>query len=110
MSDPLTGIVQFDERSLKAAIAHAAAGGQALHLMRGHFAYMRASTPKCFHGRNVIAHLFDQSLPRLVATAKRLGVRIIKVERESTPGQPLERALAACPAPAPSNLLLFPNP
>ena len=67
--------------------------------MEGWFAHRRADTPKCFKGRQEIAHLFDQDKTRLIATVKRLGVRVVKVEREGEEGQhidlcgkPLERA------------------
>lgn len=89
----------FPRRQIREAMAHAAEGGQALHLMEGSFAYLRADTPSCFKGRREIAHLFDQEKTRLIATAKRFGVRVIKVERDGQPGQhidlcgkPLERA------------------
>lgn len=90
----------FQQRELLAAYAHAAAGGQALHLMNGNFAYMQARTPKCFHNRTVIAHLFDQNHARLIGTAKRMGVRVIKIEHAGSPrqhidlcGKPLDRAV-----------------
>lgn len=90
----------FQQRELNEAIAHAAAFGQAIHLMDGSFAHLRKDTPSCFKGRRQIAHLFDQSLRRLNATARQLGVRVVKVERIGQPGQhidlcgkPLERAL-----------------
>jgi hypothetical protein len=90
----------FQQRELLAAYAHAAAGGQALHLMNGNFAYLQTRTPKCFHNRTVIAHLFDQNHERLIGTAKRLGVRVIKVEHAGSErqhidlcGKPLDRAV-----------------
>lgn len=101
---PCSGLLRFEERELHEARAHAMAGGQALHMMSGRYAYLRPDTPNCFKGRGQIAHLFDQSIPRLAATAKKLGVRVIKIERASTPsqhidlcGKPLARALALCP-------------
>jgi hypothetical protein len=91
----------FQHRELPAAYAHAAQGGQALHLLAGSFAYLRRDTPRCFRGHRQIAHLFDQNKARLVETARRFGVRVIRVEREDTHrqhidlcGQPLERAIA----------------
>jgi len=91
----------FQQRELQAAFAHAAAGGQALHLMSGAFPSLRRDTPGCFKGRAQIAHLFDQDRARLVSTARKLGVRVIKVERDGAEGQhidlcgqPLNRALA----------------
>ena len=90
----------FQERELKQALAHAASGGQAIHLMSGRYAYLRSDTPNCFKGREIIAHLFDQDVQRLVKTIRRLGVRSVRVERTGTDrqhvdlcGKPLERAL-----------------
>jgi hypothetical protein len=92
----------FQQREIKAAVAFAMAGGQALHLMDESFAYIRPDTPACFKQRKQIAHLFDQDRARLVTTARALGVRVIKVEREGTEsqhidlcGRPLERAIEA---------------
>jgi len=85
----------FPRRDLRAALAHAAAGGQALliHSWNGPSRYA------CFNGASEIGKLFDQDRERLVATAQRLGVRRVAVDREGRPGQhvdlvagPLERA------------------
>ena len=75
------------------AYEHSKAGGQALHLhplTMGH---------PLFRRYNEIAHLFDQDVDRLIATARKLGVRVIKVEHKGTHrqhidlcGRPLERA------------------
>lgn len=83
----------FEEREIFEAYEHADLGGQALHLHpinQGHPLFRRYP---------VIAHLFDQDRNRLIATAKSLGVRVIKVERADTPkqhidlcGKPLEKA------------------
>lgn len=92
--------MQVDE-----AQAHAAAGGQALHLHT--IIPNPAKAPGCFVaavGRGEwIAHLFDQDVRRLRATAEALGVRVIVVERRGQPGQhvdlcgkPLGLALAQC--------------
>lgn len=92
--------IQVDE-----ARRHALDGGQALHLHR--IIGNRAKAPACFvravdRGED-IAHLFDQDEMRLVKTARRLGVRVILVERPGTPSQhidlcgaPLRRAIAEC--------------
>lgn len=92
--------LQVDE-----AIAHAAAGGQALHLHR--IIVDRKKAPRCFvaavdRGEH-IAHLFDLDEVRLIATAKRLGVRVIVVDRPGTDrqhidlcGGPLRKAKALC--------------
>jgi len=91
----------FQQRELRAAFDHANGGGQALHLMDGSFAYMQPRTPNCFKGRRQIAHLLDNDVERLCVTARRLGVRVIKIERSGWRegqhidlcGRPLERAL-----------------
>lgn len=95
----------FQQRELPAAYAYAGEGGQAVHLMAERFAHLRSDTPSCFKGRGQVAHFFDQDKARLVATAKRLGVRVIRVEREGTPrqhidlcGGPLAKALALASA------------
>lgn len=92
----------FTSRQLQAAVDHALEGGQSLHLHR--YIVNRAKAPRCFldalrRGED-IAHLFDQNLDRLLATAKRLGVKTIRVEYEGTTrqhidlcGQPLKAAL-----------------
>jgi hypothetical protein len=56
---------QFQQRQIREAMAHAQAGEQALHLMAGSFAYLRADTPGCFKNRRELAHLFDQNRERL---------------------------------------------
>jgi hypothetical protein len=80
----------FAQHDLKAAYAHAAEGGQALHLHRIVF----ARSPKCFRDAVArgedIAHLFDQDAARLEATARRLGVRVIKVEHPGTARQHID--------------------
>lgn len=90
----------FRQNDLGRAYQHARDGGQALHLISGRFAYLRRDTPACFKGRTMLAHLFDQDVRRLEATARALGVRVIKVERPGTERQhidlcagPLARAL-----------------
>jgi hypothetical protein len=95
----------FSQYEVEEAIAHAAAGGQALHLHR--IILDRELAPRCFvravdKGED-IAHLFDTDLGRLVFTARRLGVRVVAVEREGTPrqhidlcGAPLKRARKEC--------------
>lgn len=97
----------FQQREIREAYAHAAAGGQALHVFSGAFAYMQARTPNCFKGRRQIAHLFDQDHARLIATAQRLGVRVILVEHPGTYrqhidlcGRPLDRAIEQANAEA----------
>ncbi len=93
-------MILFRQREQREAIAHAASGGQALHIISGSFAYLRPDTPDCAKGLAYVAHLFDQDTKRLVSTATRLGVRQIRIERAGQPGQhidlfrgPLERAI-----------------
>ena len=87
------------------AVQYAADGGQALHLHR--IIVNPDKAPRCFvnavkRGED-IAHLFDQDEARLVATVKRLGVKIVVVERRGTPkqhvdlcGAPLRKAKGLC--------------
>lgn len=87
------------------AEAYAAQGGQAIHLHR--IIVDPARAPQCFvravaRGED-LAHLFDQDEKRLISTARKLGVRVVVVERRGQPGQhvdlmgrPLQRALALC--------------
>lgn len=93
----------FREREVEEAVAHSAAGGQALHLHR--IIVDRRRAPRCFvqavdRGES-IAHLFDLDTERLKATARRLGVRVIYIDRAGTPNQhvdlcggPLRKAMA----------------
>jgi hypothetical protein len=94
----------FEQRDIAGALAHAKAGGQALHLCSRSF--VSRSAPAVFRNAECFAHLFDGDRARLVATAKRLGVLCVIVDRDGEPGQhvdlagrPLERAEAeaACP-------------
>lgn len=89
----------FRQNQLREAYAHAQEGGQALHVFSGAFAGPNA--PRVFRNQQTIAHLFDQDEPRLITTAKRLGVHVILVEHRGHPqrqhidlcGKPLLRAL-----------------
>lgn len=90
----------FQLEQLQAAYEHAMQGGQALHLMPGSFAYLRKTTPNCFKGQAQLAHLFDQDKERLTRTARKFGVRVIKIEHPGTHrqhidlcGMPLQAAL-----------------
>ncbi len=86
-------MVIFQMREVVAAYTHSKDGGQALHLhtlTAGHPLFKRYSE---------VAHLLDMNKERLIETAKKLGVRTIKVEHEGTIkqhidlcGKPLERA------------------
>ncbi len=88
---------QFEMKEIREAQQFALEGGQALHLHN-----MNQGHP-LFRRYPVIAHLFDQDKDRLIATARKLGVRVIKVGREGENGQhidlcgkPLERAMILC--------------
>lgn len=89
---------RFEQNEIRAAREHAAQGGQALHVHRinmvGHQLFRRYPE---------IAHLFDQDIDRLRATARSLGVRVIVIEKTGTPsqhvdlcGKPFEKAKALC--------------
>jgi hypothetical protein len=89
----------FLQRELKEAYAHAAAGGQALHICDAR-AFVTESAPACFRRSQKFAHLLDQGCARLVASAKKFGVRVIEVEAAGTHrqhvdlcGKPLLRAI-----------------
>jgi len=95
----------FTQGQVREALAFAAAGGQALHTHR--VIPYRAGAPRCFlaavdRGED-IAHLIDHDMDRLRATARRLGLRRVYIDRQGRPGQhvdlcggPLRRALAMC--------------
>jgi hypothetical protein len=89
-------VKRFEQRELREAIAYAKEGGQALHVHR-----MNMNGHRLFSRYPEIAHLLDQDLSRLVATARSLGVRVIKVEKRQTEsqhidlcGKPFEKAKA----------------
>lgn len=88
----------FPMRELAAAREHAMKGGQALHIHN-----VNAFGHRLFRRYPEIAHLFDQNKERLVRTAKQLGVRVIKIDKENTSsqhidlcGKPFERAKEDC--------------
>lgn len=93
----------FQALEIAEALAHAQAGGQALHLHR--IIVDRRKAPRCFvaavdRGEH-IAHLFDLDTDRLKATARRLGVRVVYIDRAGTDrqhldlcGAPLRKAVA----------------
>jgi monoamine oxidase len=92
----------FTMRDLAAAYAYAEAGGQALHLM-DHSGGRYPGAPRCFQQTTEFGHLLDADHDRLVATARQLGVRVIRVSREGQRGQhidlcgkPLANAKALC--------------
>lgn len=105
----------FAERDVEEAIAHAAAGGQALHLHA--IIPDRRRAPRCFVAAvdrgEPIAHLFDRDRERLTRTAGRLGVKVVYVDRDGTDGQhidlcagPLRKALALVENPAEAGEIL----
>jgi hypothetical protein len=76
--------IEIDE-----ALAHAAEGGQALHLHR--IIVDRDAAPICFvravdRGEE-IAHLFDLDEKRLKQTAHDLGVKVVLIDRRGTEAQ-----------------------
>lgn len=82
----------FARRNVLAAYRHAEAGGQAVYMRRNKTADR--------------AWLIDHDVERLMATARRLGVRSVQVSRAFLPGQyialtggPLDRALVECRQP-----------
>lgn len=98
---------RFEQRQLRLALAHAETGGQALHVCntRQCGVDLMPGAPQCFKRSKQFAHLFDQNRERLRATARKLGVRVIFVDRSGTTrqhidlcGRPLERALAIASA------------
>lgn len=94
---------RFSQYEVREAIEHSENGGQALHCHR----LLAGPAPRCFvrdvnTGKD-IGHLFDQDKNRLVKTAKSLGVKVIKIDREGTTrqhidlcGKPMENALGQC--------------
>lgn len=74
----------FTTKQLRAAIQYAKEGGQALHV------HPFTSGHRLFARYNEAGHLFDQNFDRLVLTAKRLGIRVIKVERIGTDKQHID--------------------
>lgn len=88
------------QRELREAYAHAAEGGIALHICTS-AGLVTAAAPGCFRRSQQFAHLFDQNLDRLLAMAKKFGVRVIRPQHCGTHrqhidlcGRPLERAIA----------------
>jgi hypothetical protein len=89
---------RFEMHQIREAKQHAMYGGQAFHVHR-----INNTGHPLFKRYPVIAHLFDQDKARLIATARKLGVRVIKVEREGEPGQhidlcgtPFNKAMKLC--------------
>lgn len=92
-------ILFIGHREYRAALAAATAGGQALFV----HPWGGPSRIRCFDGIRWIGKLFDRDKDRLEATAKRLGVRRVVIDREDLPEQhvdlvagPLRKARAEC--------------
>jgi hypothetical protein len=86
----------YHGNQVRKALEHASAGGQALLIMP----WNRDEGPKPFRKAEMIGKLIDLNRERLVATARGLGVRVIKICRKGKPGQhidlcgtPLDRAI-----------------
>lgn len=84
---------RFEMKELVEAYIYSKKGGQALHVHNINYGH------RMFERYPIIGHLFDQDKSRLIATAHKLGVRVIKVDREGQLGQhinlcgkPFERA------------------
>lgn len=93
----------FQHREVLEAYKYVADGGQALHVwapLGGKW----PGAPKCFLKSNKQwGHLMDLDEERLVETAKRLGVKVIKVaqcgrrsQHINLCGKPLEKAIKEC--------------
>jgi len=92
-------MVRFATHEILAAHAYAAKGGQALHVWEG--THWPGSSPACFRVSHQWGHLIDADEERLIATARRLGVRKIHVSKPGRQGQhidlcgaPLRKAIA----------------
>ena len=95
----------FKTLEVKEALAHAKSGGQALHTHQ--IIVDRKRAPRRFvaavdRGED-IAHLFDLDTERLKSTARKLGVRVIYIDRAGTDrqhidlcGAPLRKARLKC--------------
>lgn len=73
-------------QDVREAQAHAAAGGQALHV----YTALPMPAPAVFKRHKQWGHLFDLDKARLVNTARRLGVRVIQVHHEGLKGQHID--------------------
>lgn len=88
----------FQQKEQREAVELAKQGGEALHLFSKCLGF--PNIPECFRKADEWAHLFDQDVERLIKTARKLGVRNIKVGRKGEEGQhidlcgaPLRKAL-----------------
>ena len=88
---------RFLMQEMSTALEYAEGGGQALHV------HTLTGRHRLFSKYHEIAHLFDRDEERLIMTAKRLGVQVIKVERRGEReqhidlcGMPFIKALGEC--------------
>ena len=99
-------MIKFEMKEIREAIAYSNRFGQALHIHTinaGH---------KLFKRYPVIGHLFDLDKDRLIRTATKLGVRVIKIEYEGTArqhidlcGKPFDRAVSEAEPYIPCHLI-----
>lgn len=84
----------FQTKEQDAAIAHAAAGGIAVHLHSIVFPH----SPQCFRRAvargEQIAHVFGQDAAELEKLAKHHGVRVIYIDKPGTPRQHIDMCCA----------------
>lgn len=90
----------FQWKEVREARAHSLKGGQAVHLNPDWMPNFFPNAPLVFKRKRNWVHLMDQDEHRLIATAQRLGVRVIKVSEKGLPdqhidlcGKPAERAV-----------------
>jgi hypothetical protein len=88
-------VTRFEPGEMAKAYAHADEGGQALVIIPRR----AVEGPRCFRKYSEYAYLMDRDAARLKRTARKLGVRVIKIDRPGETGQhvdlcgkPLERA------------------
>ena len=77
----------FKTKQVNEAMDFAEAGGQALHVWKGAWP---GKKPRCFANGQQWGHLLDMDIERLKATARRLGVRVIKASRVGRRGQHID--------------------
>lgn len=95
---------RFEKMELADALKHAESGGQALHVWVPQAGErMRSGIPACFKRSLAWAHLFDLDTPRLMRTARELGVERFYIHYKGTKrqhvdlcGMPLKLATVRC--------------
>lgn len=87
----------FTERQLMEAYEHARLGGQALHIFSDPSIY--PDCPNCFKKSREAAHLFDYDIRRLIKTAKKLGVHVIRIGRRNSAASILICVASPCSEP-----------